>query len=71
MEEIEIDFEALKYADFEVVNGPTNPEVDKAFSAFLKELRAKEARLAETEMPRTKKPLPLPSTRKNVRAATK
>jgi len=67
---IEIDFEALQDADFEVVNGPRNPERDRAFSAFLKELRAKEALLAETEMLR-KKPRSLPSKRKNVRVGAK
>ena len=68
---IEIDFEALKHADFEVVNGPRNPERDRAFSAFLKELRAKEAQCGETKMPRPRKVQPLPAARKNARAAAK
>jgi len=65
---IEIDFEALKDADFEVVNGPRNPERDRAFSAFLKELRAKEAVEA---MSAGKKPQPIPSERKDISVAAK
>jgi hypothetical protein len=68
---IEIDFEALKDADFEVVNGPRNPERDRAFSAFLKELRAKEAQQGEIDKVRSKKPRSLPATRKNITAAAK
>ena len=67
---IEIDFEALKYADFEVVNGPTDPVVDKAFSEFLKKRRAGQALLDNSAKP-GKKPRPLPSNRKNIRAAAK
>jgi hypothetical protein len=68
---IEIDFEALKHADFEVVNGPRNPELDKAFSAFLRERHAKEAQSGETAVPRSKKARSLPAKRKNVRAVAK
>ena len=67
---IEIDFEALKYADFEVVNGPTDPVVDKAFSEFLKKRRAEQAYLAETET-RRKNTRPLPAKRKSERVAAK
>jgi hypothetical protein len=68
---IEIDFEALKHADFEVVNGPRNPERDRAFSAFLKGLRVKETKQASQMMPRSKKARSLPAKRKNVRAVAK
>jgi hypothetical protein len=39
-----IDFKKLEMADIEVVSGPPNSELDKAFSAFLKDRRAKEVR---------------------------
>lgn len=65
---IEIDFEALKYADFEVVNGPTNAAVDKAFSTFLKKHRAKQASEAK---PRAKNARPLPAKGRTVRTASK
>lgn len=68
---IEIDFEALKYADFEVISGPRDPVVDKAFSAFLKERREKEAQQREKNAPRSKKAKSLPAKRKNVGAAAK
>ena len=60
---IEIDFEALKYADFEVVNVEPTPEELRAFSEFLKERRAKEAMSKKTHS--------LHTMRKSVRTAAK
>jgi hypothetical protein len=69
-----IDFEALKYADFEVINSEPTPEEFRQISAVLKKHKEELARrggLAETEMPASKKLRPLPLKRKNARAAAK
>jgi hypothetical protein len=58
-----IDFEKLKDLEMEVINRRHTPEEDKAFSEFLKTRREKEDI--------GKKARPLPSMRKNVRAAAK
>jgi hypothetical protein len=69
---IEIDFEALKYADLEVVNVEQTPEELRAFSEFLKKHREKQNRLesAETRTPKKAQPL-VAAERKNIRAAAK
>jgi len=69
---IEIDFEALKYADLEVVNVEPTPEELRAFSEFLKKHREKQDRLEAAEIRTGKKAQPLVATeRKNIRAAAK
>jgi hypothetical protein len=66
-----IDFEKLKDLDMEVINRRHTPEEDRAFSEFLKKRRAEQALLDNSALPRTKKPRPLPSNRKNIRSAAK
>jgi hypothetical protein len=69
---IEIDFEALKHSDLEVVNVEPTPEELRAFSAFLKKHREEQALLDSSAMPGSKKAQPLvAAARKNVRAAGK
>jgi hypothetical protein len=70
----EIDFEALKYADFEVINSDPTPEEFRQISAVLKKHREEltsRGVLDKAAMPRTKKQRPLHSNRKNIRAAAK
>ena len=65
-----IDFEALKYADFEVINSDPTPEEFRQISAILKKHREEQALLDSSAMPRSKKAQPLvAAARKNVRAA--
>jgi hypothetical protein len=66
-----IDFEALKYADFEVINSDPTPEEFRQISAVLKKHREELSRLDKAAMPGSKKPRPLPSNRKNMRSAAK
>ena len=69
---IEIDFEALKHADFEVINSRPTEEEFREISAFLKKHREEQARLEAAAMPRNKKAQPLVAARrKNIRAAAK
>jgi hypothetical protein len=69
---IEIDFEALKYADLEVVNVEPTPEELRAFSEFLKKHREKQDRLEAAKTRSSMKAQPLESAkRKNIRAAAK
>jgi hypothetical protein len=55
-----IDFKKLEMADIEIVSGPANPALDRAFSEFLK---ARNAMQASRAIPRSKKASPIPSAR--------
>ncbi len=68
---IEIDFEALKHADFEVINSRPTKEEFSEISAFLKKRREEQARLEAVVILRSKKTQPLPAARKNARATAK
>jgi len=60
---IEIDFEALKHADFEVINSDPTPEEFRQISAVLKKHREEQARLDAEAKPRSKKAMLLPAKR--------
>jgi hypothetical protein len=69
-----IDFEALKHADFEVINNRPTEEELRQISAVLKKHMEELARLdglEEAALPASKMSRPLPSNRKNIRAAAK
>jgi hypothetical protein len=67
----DIDFEALKHADFEVINNRPTEEELRQISAVLKKHMEELARLDAAALPGSKKPRPLPSNRKKIRAAAK
>jgi hypothetical protein len=55
-----IDFKKLEMADIEIVRGPANPALDRAFSEFL---NARKAIQASSTLPKKKKASSIPSTR--------
>jgi len=66
-----IAFEALKHADFEVINNRPTEEELRQICAVLKRHMEELARLDAAALPDSKKPGPLPSNRKKIRAAAK
>jgi hypothetical protein len=64
-----IDFEKLKDLDMEVINSRPTEEEFREISAFLKKHREEQAGLEADAKPRSKKAMPLPAKRKNIRAA--